>query len=181
MGQMGFYYNWENCIGCKACQIACKDKNDLEVGVLFRRVYDFEGGKYPNPYIEHISISCNHCKDPKCVQNCPTGAMYKRTEDGLVLHDDSKCIGCRMCVWSCPYGAPQYIEETGKVAKCTGCADLLEKGEEPACVASCVMRAIEFGDIDELRKKYGEKADIEYLPDSSMTHPSITIRMKERR
>lgn len=176
MAQKGFYINTTLCTGCKACQVACKDKNDLNVGTLFRRIYSFEGGKFPNPWVYNLSLSCNHCEKPKCVENCPTGAMFKREKDGIVLHLTEKCIGCRYCQWSCPYGAPQYIEELGKVSKCNMCADLVDKGEEPACVTSCVMRAIEFGNIEELRKKYGNNANIKGLPDSSITNPSIVIK-----
>ncbi len=180
MAQLGFYYNMSTCIGCRVCQIACKDKNNLNVGTLYRRVYDLESGKYPNPRIDHLSIGCNHCADPKCVKNCPTGALSKRERDGVVLHDKSKCIGCRMCVWSCPYGAPQYKEDEGKVGKCDLCVDLLEKGEKPACVSACVMRALDVGEIGELRKKYGTAADALGLPDSSITDPSITITLKKK-
>ncbi|WP_434510293.1 DMSO/selenate family reductase complex B subunit [Desulfitobacterium sp. AusDCA] len=176
MAQLGFYYDMTVCTGCKVCQIACKDKNDLDVGPLFRKVFTFEGGTFPNPWAYNLSIACNHCAQPKCVPNCPTGALYKREKDGIVMHDRDKCIGCRLCTWSCPYGAPQYIEKLGKVGKCTLCADLLDKGEQPACVAACQMRALQFGDIEELRKKYGDNADIKPLPDSSMTHPSLTIK-----
>jgi anaerobic dimethyl sulfoxide reductase subunit B len=179
MGQLGFYYDYTICIGCKTCQIACKDKNDLKVDKNFRRVFDFEGGTYPKPYIDHVSIGCNHCERPICVKNCPTGAMHK-LENGIVNHDRDKCIGCQACVMSCPYGTPQYFEEEQKVSKCDFCIDLLEKGEDPACIASCVMRAIEFGEVDELRNKYGQKTNIRYLPDPSITSPSIVCKQKER-
>ena len=174
MGQKGFYINMAQCVGCRTCQIACKDKNNLDVGFLFRRVINFEGGKFPKPWAYNLSLGCNHCAQPKCVKNCPTGAMYKRV-DGIVMHDDSKCVGCKLCVWSCPYGEPQYIPAKGKVEKCTLCYDLIDKGENPACVDACIMRALEVGEIDELRKKYGNTADINGLPDSGITNPSITI------
>ncbi|WP_280769693.1 DMSO/selenate family reductase complex B subunit [Salipaludibacillus daqingensis] len=180
MGQLGFYYDLENCIGCKGCQIACKDKNDLGEGVLFRKVYDFEGGSYPNPYIDHVTISCNHCDKPKCVENCPTGAMHKREEDGVVDYDHEKCVGCKMCIWSCPYGGPEYDKEKGKVAKCDFCTDLIDQGEDPACVAACTMRAIEYGDIDELKAKYGNNQSIRYFPDLSLTKPNIVVKQKTR-
>jgi DMSO reductase, iron-sulfur subunit len=178
MGQKGFYFDMTLCTGCKTCQIACKDKNDLEAGVLFRHVVTFEGGKFPRPWVYNLSIGCNHCANPKCVANCPTRAMHKR-EDGIVVHDKDKCIGCRMCVWSCPYGQPQYFPKIGKTGKCNLCADLLEKGEEPACVASCVMRALHFGDIDDLRKQLGGSADVKGLPDSRYTSPSLIINPKK--
>lgn len=184
MGQLGFYYDQSICVGCKTCQMACKDKHDLAVGQLFREVREVFGGNYvqegeglnSNVFAYWLSISCNHCQDPKCVTNCPTGAMYKRDRDGIVLHDDNKCIGCRYCIWSCPYSAPQYIEERGKVDKCDFCVDYLEKGEAPACVAACPVRALDFGELSELKKKYKGTNKIKELPDSNLTKPSIIIK-----
>ncbi|MCE7792930.1 dimethylsulfoxide reductase subunit B [Salipaludibacillus sp. CUR1] len=179
MGQMGFYYDLETCIGCKGCQIACKDKNDLKTGELFREVHDFEGGSFPSPYVDHVTISCNHCDKPKCVENCPTGAMHKR-EDGIVDFDHSKCVGCKMCMWSCPYDGPVYLKEEGKVAKCDFCKDLLENNEDPACVSACTMRAIDYGDIEELKEKYGTNQSIRYFPDLDITKPNIVVKQKSR-
>lgn len=179
MGQKGFYYDSVVCTGCKACQIACKDKNDLKVGELFRKVYDFEGGTHPNVWGYSFSLGCSHCENPKCAENCPTGAIYKRKEDGLVVQDREKCIGCKMCLWSCPYGRPQYLEEQGKSGKCDGCADLIDQGQNPACVDSCPMRAIEFGEIEELRQKYGKNADLNGLPSSNTTKPNMVIKAKQ--
>ncbi|AFQ45928.1 DMSO/selenate family reductase complex B subunit [Desulfosporosinus meridiei] len=177
MAQLGFYFDMTACSKCKTCQIACKDKNDLKLGALFRRVTSFEGGKFPSPWIYNLSIACNHCEKPKCVENCPSGALHKRA-DGIVMYDLDKCIGCRMCTWSCPYGAPQYIEELGKVRKCDLCADLIDKGQNPACVDACLMRVLKYGDIEELKKEYGGTSDIKGLPDSSITHPSFIIKPK---
>lgn len=180
MAQLGFHYDMSTCIGCRVCQIACKDKNNLKVGVLYRKVYDMESGVYPTPRIDHLSLGCNHCADPKCTKNCPTGALHKRPEDGIVLHDKEKCIGCKLCLWSCPYGVPQYKEDEGKAGKCDLCADLLAAGEKPACVTACVMRALEVGDIEELRKKYGNTASVKGLPDAAITHPSLCITTKKK-
>jgi anaerobic dimethyl sulfoxide reductase subunit B len=180
MTQLGFHYNMSTCIGCRVCQIACKDKNDLKVGALYRRVHDMESGTFPNPRIDHLSLGCNHCAEPKCIKNCPTGALYKQEKDGVVLHDKAKCIGCKMCTWSCPYGAPQYKEEEGKVGKCNLCIDLMEKGQDPACVSACVMRALEVGEIEELRKKYGNTRDVKGIPSSEITGPSLTITTKKK-
>lgn len=177
MVQKGFYYDMSSCIGCKACQIACKDKNDLDVESFFRKVYDFEGGKFPNPWKYYISMACNHCDIPKCVENCPTGASYKSKEDGLVIIDPDKCIGCQYCIWSCPYKARQYSKQLGKVGKCDGCQELLGKGEQPACVASCVMRVLDFGPIEELKRKYIDTVkDLDTLPDSNVTEPNVLIK-----
>ncbi|TMN23183.1 DMSO/selenate family reductase complex B subunit [Lentibacillus cibarius] len=184
MTQLGFYIDQARCIGCEACVIACKDKNDNPVGVNFRRVYSFEEGSFTEDkngsFIQNIqsyflSISCNHCDEPKCVENCPTTAMFKREEDGVVVVDQDKCVGCRYCEWNCPYGAPQYNEELGKMTKCDLCIDLLEKGERPACEGACPVRAIEIGPIDELRAKYGNVSEVKGLPTASITKPNLVI------
>src|SRR3546814_8025014 len=99
--QVGFFIDTTKCVGCKTCVVACKDKNQLEVGRNFRRVYDMENGTYPKPKLWHLSISCNHCDAPACVINCPTTAMHKRPEDGVVLVDHTKCVGCQYCTWAC--------------------------------------------------------------------------------
>ena len=91
----GFYFDMTACIGCRTCQVACKDKNDLEMGVIFRRLSDFEVGEYPAVQTYHYSGSCNHCEKPECVAACPNAAMYIDEEDGTVQHDDEKCIGCQ--------------------------------------------------------------------------------------
>ncbi len=180
MARIGFYFNMTACIGCKTCQVACKDKNDLDVGTIFRKVSTFETGAFPKPGVFHISMACNHCADPKCVEGCPTGAMHI-AEDGTVQHNKDLCIGCQYCVWNCPYDVPQYIESIGKVGKCDLCKDLIDKGENPACVDACVMRCIEWGDLDELAKKHaGEElvSDLPILPGSNTTKPSVLINPK---
>ncbi|WP_315969744.1 DMSO/selenate family reductase complex B subunit [Cellulomonas timonensis] len=165
--QLGFYFDQTLCTGCKACQVACKDKNDLPVGVTWRRVAEYSGGTWqqegdtftPNVFTYYTSISCNHCDEPACVQVCPTTAMHK-DEHGIVTIDDGKCVGCRYCEWACPYGAPQYDKNAGVMTKCDLCIDRVNAGEQPACVAACPSRALEFGEIEELRAKYGDTAAI---------------------
>lgn len=174
MGQKGYYLDMNACIACHTCQIACNDINHLEAGTIFREVHEFEGGGFPKPWAYAFSMGCNHCAQPKCVKNCPTGAMSKRA-DGIVIHDDAKCIGCKLCTWSCPYGAPKYIEKLGKVGKCQFCYQLVDQKQNPACVDACPMRALEVGELEDLRKKYGGTADIKGLPDSGITHPSILL------
>lgn len=180
MGKKGFYFDMASCIGCRTCQVACKDKNNLKVGTLYRQVRSFESGKFPKPGFYHYSYTCNHCSNPKCVEACPTGAMYI-AEDKTVQHDDSKCIGCKYCTWACPYGIPQYIPDLDKVGKCDMCKDLTDKGENPVCVDACPMRCIEWGDLDELRAKHKDQrlvSDIAILPSSKITTPSLLINPK---
>ncbi len=182
MTQLGFYINQSICIGCKACSVSCKDKNNLDVGINFRRVYSYEEGNYiqnggtitPNIKAYYFSISCNHCDDPMCIKNCPTGAIEKRKEDGVVIIKQDVCIGTKYCIPACPYGAPQYNDKLKKTSKCNLCIDLPE-GEDPVCAAACPMRAIEFGPITKLRKKYGDTAEIRGMPSASITRPNLVI------
>lgn len=181
-GTWAFRFDATACSGCKACQAACKDRHGLPVGVLWRRVYEVAGGTWarerrawtPDVFAFNLSIGCNHCDAPACVEVCPTGAMRRR-EDGLVLVDADACIGCRYCAWACPYGAPQYDEASGRMTKCTFCAEDVDEGRPPACVAACPMRALEFGERDTLEATLGLDADFFPLPDPALTRPSLAI------
>ncbi|WP_251553758.1 DMSO/selenate family reductase complex B subunit [Neobacillus muris] len=184
MEQLGFYINQSLCTGCKACSVSCKDKNNLEVGINFRRVYSYEEGNFidqPGGGLVHninafyYSISCNHCTNPKCLPSCPVGAIFKDKDNGVVTIDQDICVGTQLCVKACPYGAPQYNPKVFKSNKCNLCIDLQEDGQDPVCVATCPMRAIEFGPIDELRKKYGNVSQIKGLPSDTITNPNLVI------
>lgn len=182
MGQLGFYFDMTACTGCKCCQVACKDVNDLPVGRFFRRAIDYEGGTFPDVWAATLSMGCNHCSDAPCVANCPTTAMRKDPECGLVIQDHEACIGCRMCEWVCPYGAPSWDEKERKIGKCDGCKEkFLDQNMEPACVGACSTRALHFGDIDELRARYDPNAtsDLSILPSSEMSHPNYIVTPKE--
>lgn len=182
-GQLGFYFQQDRCIGCFTCQIACKDKNNLPIGQNFRRVYEFAGGGYSHArkglvndvYAYWLSMSCNHCANPACVKSCPTGAMKKSGDNGIVLIDQARCIGCRRCIAVCPYGAPQFNPQTGKTGKCDMCQDLLAKGEKPVCVTGCPMRVLDQGNLDELKKKYQGVDQIKGIPEPK-TKPSLVIK-----
>jgi anaerobic dimethyl sulfoxide reductase subunit B (iron-sulfur subunit) len=185
MAKLAFFFDATMCTGCKACQVACKDKSDLPVGVNWRRVAEFSGGNWvKNPdgtydntaFAYYTSIACNHCDNPLCLDVCPTQAIWKRDEDGIVLIDSDKCIGCRYCEWACPYGAPQFNEEVGVMTKCNFCFDYIDEGQSPSCVAACPSRALDFGDIEELRAKYGDTAEIAPLPEAKITEPNLVIK-----
>lgn len=180
MTQFGFYFNQEDCIGCKACQVACCDRNDLEPGITFRTVESYESGEYPNTMLYHYSRACNHCANPACVENCPSGAMQKDPDDGTVFCDYEQCIGCGTCVKSCPYEVPMLQEDKGTTGKCDGCKAFRDAGQNPVCVDACVMRAIDYGTVEELKEKYPDAVDkIAILPDPSQTNPSTLITPKE--
>jgi anaerobic dimethyl sulfoxide reductase subunit B (iron-sulfur subunit) len=179
--QLAFVVNLAKCTGCKACQIACKDKNNLPIGIRWRRVFEYSGGEWikngnfdvpSNVFTYYVSAACMHCEEPPCRDVCPAKAIEKR-DDGVVLIDQTKCIGCRYCDWACPYGAPQFSEEKGVMTKCNFCVDLQAKGERPACVDACPYRALDFGQLDELRQKYGNLADPAPLPQASITKPAV--------
>ncbi len=180
--QLGFHVDATYCAGCKTCQVACKDRSNLEVGQLFRKVVMYENGEWAmvsgtwrnNVTAYYLSISCNHCADPTCVKVCPTGAMHKR-EDGIVMVDQEKCVGCQSCVWACPYDAPQYNPETGKIGKCDLCADRLDQGLRPVCVDACPFQLISAGDIEELAAEKGGTDWVKGLVDPQRTQPSLRI------
>ncbi|MCK8817848.1 dimethylsulfoxide reductase subunit B [Natroniella sulfidigena] len=180
--QLGFAIEQNRCMGCKACQIACKDKNNLGVGQFFREVIEVEGGSYleqgaalkPQVYAYWISLSCNHCQKPACLTVCPVDAITKREEDGLVIIEQKKCIGCRKCEQSCPYDAPQYLKKDKQVAKCDYCIELVKQGKKPTCVAACPMRALDAASIAQLEKEYDGIKQVKEVT-KSVTNPSIII------
>ena len=122
-------------------------------GTFFNRVQTYEAGEFPGTDTIHFPKSCLHCEDPPCVPVCPTGASYKRAEDGIVLVDYDKCIGCKYCAWACPYGAREIDEERQVMTKCTLCVDriydeqLPVEDRKPACVKACPTNARLFGDV----------------------------------
>lgn len=148
--QMGFIHHNVDCIGCRACEIACKDKNGLAPGPRFRRVMYVEGGTFPEVYAYKVNMSCNHCAEAACLPTCPTGAIWKRPDNGVVDIDSSLCIGCRKCEAACPYGAPQWDPQEHVIKKCNMCIDELEAGRKPYCVAACMMRVLDVGSIEDI-------------------------------
>ncbi|MES9939480.1 MAG: 4Fe-4S dicluster domain-containing protein [Candidatus Thiodiazotropha sp. 6PLUC2] len=181
--QLGFVHNNVDCIGCRACEIACKDKNGLAAGPRFRRVQYIEGGKYPDVYAYKVNMSCNHCESPACLPTCPTGAIFKRQVDGIVDIDSTLCIGCRRCEAACPYGAPQFDPGDNIVKKCNMCVDEIEAGRKPYCVMACMMRVLDIGSIDEIWRGSLEtiavgpadkiSKQVKNMADIELTKPSI--------
>jgi len=151
-----FSFDASACSGCKACQAACKDKNNLPAGVLWRRVIEVSGGEWiqkddawnNSVFAYNLSMACNHCVHPKCAGVCPTNAYHVR-EDGIVLLDSSRCVGCGYCNWACPYAVPQYNPASGTMSKCNFCFDDLDAGQSPACVAACPLRVLDFLQVEE--------------------------------
>jgi len=166
--QLALVIDLNVCVGCHACVTSCKEWNTSgdagpmtdfnpyganPSGVFFNRVQTYEAGTFPNTETVHFPKSCMHCEDPPCVPVCPTGASFKREEDGIVLVDYDKCVGCKYCSWACPYGAREFDPDQGVMKKCTLCVDriydesLPEDRRKPACVLACPAGARLFGDI----------------------------------
>ena len=184
MSQYAFYFDGTRCTGCKTCEMSCKDYNDLNVGMTYRRVLeatmgdttrDADGVVTTTCVSYPISVACNHCDSPICFEKCPQSAISKDSETGLMSIDEEKCIGCGTCAIVCPYSAPKVDEEKKKAVRCHGCADRVAAGEKPVCVEACPARALDFGTADEMAK-LGERANIAPLPDVSETQPNLYIK-----
>lgn len=166
--RLGLVIDLDTCVGCQACVVACKEWNTGgygapladqraygkdPLGSWLNRVHGFEAGKGADGRMVHFPRSCLHCENAACVTVCPTGASFKRSEDGIVLVDEDKCIGCGLCAWACPYGAREMDPLAGVMKKCTLCVDriyaedLPEAEREPACVRTCPTHARHFGDL----------------------------------
>jgi anaerobic dimethyl sulfoxide reductase subunit B (iron-sulfur subunit) len=177
-----FLFDSNYCSGCKACQAACKDKNQLPTGMLWRRVYEISAGTWQEKdgawttdvYAYNISMACNHCEHPKCAGVCPTNAYILRP-DGIVLLDTQRCTGCGYCGWACPYGAPQFDRQSGTMTKCNFCVDYLEEGKSPACVAACPLRSLDYADLPGLEARPGLTQVVPPLPDPASRNPRFFI------
>jgi formate dehydrogenase iron-sulfur subunit len=177
MGAKGFFTDTTVCIGCKACEIACKQWNQLpEDGLFFTAMsYDntaalgssswrhvafverpvpLQGQESPLGNFSWLMMSdvCKHCTNAGCLESCPTGAIVRTEFDSVYVQPDV-CNGCGYCVVGCPFGVIDRREDDGRAWKCTLCYDRLKDDMEPACAKSCPTDSIQFGDLDELREK----------------------------
>ena len=147
--QYGMVIDLRRCIGCQACSVACKAEADVPLGVARSWVEYTEKGQYPNTGRSFLQRLCNQCSEPDCVRVCPTGATYKRPQDGIVVVDQGVCIGCLYCALACPYGARFLNPVTRFADKCDFCIHRVSKGLVPSCVNTCQGRARVFGDIND--------------------------------
>jgi Fe-S-cluster-containing dehydrogenase component len=168
--RLGLVIDLDVCVGCQACVVNCKEWNtggypgplsdekpygkDV-IGAWLNRVHGFEAGMGEDGVTVHFPKSCLHCEDAACVTVCPTGASFKRAEDGIVLVDADKCMGCGLCAWACPYGAREMDPTEKIMRKCTLCVDRIYNENipaarrVPACVATCPTSARHFGDFND--------------------------------
>ncbi len=214
--RLGLVIDLDTCVGCQACATSCKEWNSQGAsgpltdtnpygadvsGVWLNRVHGYEVKEEgrDDSRVVNFPRSCLHCETPACVTVCPTGASYKRAEDGIVLVNPDTCIGCKLCSWACPYGAREYDYTAGVMKKCTLCVDriyntnLEPEDRAPACVKACPTGARHFGDLGDpdsavsqlvqerqgydLLPEMGYKPTNKYLPprarrDSATSRPS---------
>lgn len=149
--------NTEDCVGCSACEVACKQEHNLSVGPRWIRVYpDSPREREGKLQLRYIVTHCMHCGRPPCRDICPVEAITKR-EDGIVLIDEELCTGCKACIEACPLGVVQFDEERGVAQKCDLCVQRLDKGLQPACVAACPSYCIYHGDIEKVNQRIGKQ------------------------
>jgi len=182
--QIGFYFDQTRCTGCSACRVACKDWNDVPAGPEnWMSVLYTEKGIFPKPFVSYMVAPCWHCIDPVCVPACPAEAITKQDGNGIVLVDETACIGgetCgEKCLKACPYDAPQFgLEKDAKMRKCNFCLNRFEEGKQPSCVEACPVRALDSGALEDLRQKYGENATANDFKYSNRTKPAVIIKAK---
>lgn len=161
------------CIGCHTCEMACKLENKVPISVW--RIWVKEGlkGKFPLVRKVFLPVLCNHCENPTCVTVCPVKASIKR-EDGIVIVDPHRCIGCRYCMAACPYGMRHINPLIGIVQKCDFCLHRVENNNQPACVSSCPGKALVFGDLNDKNSeiyRFVTENNVSVLKEDTGNHP----------
>ena len=180
----GLVIDLKLCIGCNSCVIACKAGRGTPKGIFWNRVLEEEIGKFPRSRRLFWPVRCMHCEEPPCLEVCPTGATSIR-EDGIVMVDGEKCVGCKACILACPYGARAVWDEKrgyfaesltpheeisyrfhslGAVQKCDFCAEMVSNGSRPYCVESCPTEALIFGDLDDPESEVNQALNERRLP-----------------
>ncbi len=163
------------CTGCQACSVACKAELGVPLGVFRTWVKQVERGTYPRVSVGFLPSLCNQCAHPICLQNCPTRATYQ-LENGIVVVDPHRCIGCKYCIASCPYSA-RYVNPLKRIVqKCEFCVHRVEAGLEPACVNTCPTSALIFGDINDPGSNISQviaKNDVHVLKPDRATSPQV--------
>ena len=169
----------DKCIGCHACEVACKNENGIALGEYWNRVLQIgPHGTFPDLEQYWLPVQCQQCENPQCVKVCPTGASYRDEKTGVVLIDKSKCIGCQYCMMACPYDVRIYREDAHVVERCTLCSQRTVQGEAPACVVNCCAGARLYGDLDDPTSDVSKAIAaaggdaVHHLPDPGDSNPA---------
>ena len=198
--QLGFYFDQTRCSECGTCVVSCKDWNSVKPGIVkWRKIHDYdtkETGTYPNITFRPLVFSCGHCDNPACVAACPSKAVTKREEDGIVIVDRNKCTGAQSCIAACPYGAVQIADDSQETSnpvwntahpaqKCTFCLDRILDNNKPSCVMGCPQRALDAGPKDYILQRYPDAVpavEVEGFPadifNGGHTSPNLYIKRK---
>lgn len=141
----------DKCIGCLACEVSCKTNKTLGVGPALCK-NNLVGPVKLNdaPRVRFVFMPCFHCEEPWCLKVCPSGAIKKRSSDGIVYIEPAACIGCKSCITACPWGSCQWNPQTNKAIKCDYCMNRIDAGLKPACVTKCLTQCLDFGDASRL-------------------------------
>jgi len=145
----------KKCINCKACVVACRAEYNVPLANTRPWINEETRGVWPKLMAVFQPEQCHHCSHPACVRVCPTGASYQRP-DGIVVVNESDCVGCRYCMIACPYDARFFREDKGVVEKCDFCVKRLARGQLPACVETCPSKVRVFGDLNDPKSRLAE-------------------------
>lgn len=173
--QLGFILDTNRCLGCGACIKACQINNQLPSSLSWRQLRQVEEVDTKHIQKFFLSTACNHCANPECLRVCPSGAYYKR-RDGIVLHNPDKCTGCKSCVGSCPFGAPQYNPLTHKAGKCQLCYERIDQGKSPYCVQACLTGALQLQEIHQAQDNKLLRLTAP-KPSLRLTRPSVFYKL----
>lgn len=144
----GFIFDTNKCVACHACVVACAVENDLYPPYHWRDINIYNEFSHPDLAVFNLSLACNHCEDAECTLACPAKAFYRDPDSGAVLLSQDLCIGCKYCIWACPYDAPKFNHELRIMDKCSLCYSRVNGGDLPACTKNCPTGALSFGEFN---------------------------------
>ncbi len=195
--KLAFYFDQTKCGACNACTVACKDWNQVNPGpVAWRKQFTYETNTSDGKRFFPLAMSCNHCDEPACKSACPQGAITKDADNGIVTVDRTVCIGIQSCIKACPFAKPMIADDKQEpmplttwhiqhpMQKCTACSeDRLKNNLKPACVASCVGRALDFGTIEYITTTYSDAVRLNptdfpyaYVNNQTDTGPNFYVK-----
>lgn len=168
----GFIFSHNKCVNCGACSAACILENGWSIHP--RVIFTYNSDTIPSLPLTNLSLACNHCETPVCLNGCPTASYYREPLTGAVIIDEKKCIGCKYCQWNCPYDAPKFDTENRIIGKCNLCYSGLIEGRLPACTTACPSGALEYGELSEPILKNIPS----WFPDKNL-NPAIVLKGKQ--